>query len=127
MTRSDGLFDATEKVGSNSYKFQLPGDMVVSATFNIGDLSPYVEDSIEDPSDLRLNPSEEGKVDAGAFLQGPPGGDQGQGSPEQGALTCQILALFPLTSFLVCSNLFHQGGYKAGVDSCEPMCSCVIN
>jgi len=42
--------------------------MAVLATFNIGDLSRYVEDSIEDPLDLRLNPSDEGEVDVGACL-----------------------------------------------------------
>jgi len=37
--------------------------MVVLATFNVGDLSPYVEDNFEDPLDLRANPLEEGEVD----------------------------------------------------------------
>ena len=32
ITRSDGPFDVIEKVGSNAYKLQLPGDMAVSAT-----------------------------------------------------------------------------------------------
>jgi len=50
MARSDGPFAIIEKVGSNAYKLQLPGDMAISATFNIGDLSPYVEDNIENPS-----------------------------------------------------------------------------
>jgi len=36
--------------------------MVVSATFNIGDLRPYVEDALEDPSNLRSNPPEEGRL-----------------------------------------------------------------
>ena len=66
MARSYGPFEIIEKVGNNAYKLQLPGDMVVSATFNIGDLSH----NIEDPSDLRSNPSEEGEVDAGAQAQG---------------------------------------------------------
>jgi len=39
--------------------------MAISATFNIGDLSPYVEDCFEDPSDLRSNPFEEGEVNVG--------------------------------------------------------------
>ena len=46
-----------EKVGRNAYKLQLLRDMAVSATFNIRDPSPYVEDTIEDPSYLRSNPS----------------------------------------------------------------------
>jgi len=69
MARSDGPFEILVKVGSNAYKLQLPGDMAVSAMFNIGDLSHYVEDNIEDPSDLRSNPSEEGEVDAGALAK----------------------------------------------------------
>jgi len=52
--------------------------MVVFATFNVGDLSPYVEDSIEDPLDLRSNPSEEGEVDVGAYGKGHPGDHQGK-------------------------------------------------
>jgi len=47
MVRSDRPFEVIEKLGSNAYKLQLPGDMAISATFNIGDLSPYVEDTIE--------------------------------------------------------------------------------
>ena len=55
MARSDGPFEVIEKVGSNAYKLQLPGDMAVSTTFNIWDLSPYVQDTMEDASDLRSN------------------------------------------------------------------------
>jgi len=53
MARSDAPFEVIEKVGSNAYKLQLPEDVVVSATFNIGDMSPYMVDTIEDPSNLR--------------------------------------------------------------------------
>jgi len=34
--------------------------MAVSATFNIGILSPFVEDYFENPFDFRENPLEEG-------------------------------------------------------------------
>ena len=37
--------------------------MAISITFNVGDLSPYMEDCFEDPSSLRLNPLEGGEVD----------------------------------------------------------------
>ena len=47
----------------NAYKLQLPGDMAISTTFNIGDLNPYVKDYFEDPSDLRSNLLKEGEVD----------------------------------------------------------------
>ena len=36
---------------------------LVPATFNFVDLSPFVEDIFEDPSDLRANPLEKGEVD----------------------------------------------------------------
>jgi len=48
MARRDGPFKIIERVGDNSYKLQLLGDMAVSATFNIGDLGPYVEGYFED-------------------------------------------------------------------------------
>jgi len=40
--------------GSNTYKLELPRDMTIFATFNVGDLSPYVEDDIGF-GDLRAN------------------------------------------------------------------------
>ena len=113
MARSDGPFEIIEKVGSNAYKLQLPGDMAVSATFNIGDLSPYVEDNIEKPSgyysqskpsDLWSNPSEEGEVDAGALakkVQGSPKDQQAKEDQDQGA----IQALFSFTSSRACTVL----------------------
>ena len=110
LARSDGPFEVIEKVGSNAYKLQLPEDMVVSATFNIGDSSPYVEGTIEDPLDLSSNPFEEGEVNAGAFPQGPPLGYQGQGSPEQRVLTSQIQALFSHLNSRIYIDLGNQFG-----------------
>jgi len=104
MARSDGPFEIIEKVGNNAYKLQLPGDMAVSATFNVSDLSPYVEDSIEDPSDLRPNPLEEREVDAGVGEQRPQdhsGSSQDKKDQDQGA----IQALFSITSSRVCTDL----------------------
>ena len=80
MARSFGPFMIIEKVGSHAYKLQQLGDIAVSATFNMVDLSPYVEDTVEDPSDLRSNPSEEGEVDAGACPYGNSEDNQGHGS-----------------------------------------------
>jgi len=40
--------------------------MAVSATFNVGDLTHYVEDVIEDPSNLRPNPHEKGEANVRA-------------------------------------------------------------
>jgi len=79
MLRSDGTFQLIEKVGSNAYKLQLLGDIVVSTTFNIGDLSPYIEDTIEDPLDLMSNPFEEGEDNTEASTQGHSEDNQGQG------------------------------------------------
>ena len=86
MARSDGPFEIIERVGNNAYKLQLPGDMAVSATFNVGDMSPYMEDS---PSYLRPNRLEEGEVDARAGNynpQGYPGGPQDKEDQGQGAI-----------------------------------------
>ena len=115
MARSDGPFEILEKVGSNAYKLQLPGDMAVSATFNVGDLSPYVEDSIEDPSNLRSNPLEEGEVDARAGEQGPQDHSRNP-QDKQGQDQRAILALFSITSSRVCTDLEASfGGSNQGM------------
>jgi len=64
MSRGDRPFKDIQKVGDNAYKLLLPRDVAVSATLNICDLCPYVEDCFGDPSDLRSNPFEEWEVDA---------------------------------------------------------------
>ena len=54
--RADGPFKVLERINNNAYKLELPRDYGVSATFNVADLSPYiVDDTIEDPLDLRAN------------------------------------------------------------------------
>jgi hypothetical protein len=53
MPRADGPFQIIEKVNDNVYKVDLPGDYNVSATFNVKDLTPYLDD--DDDSDLRTN------------------------------------------------------------------------
>jgi len=63
MARGDGPFKVLAKVGTNAYKLELPGDMAISSTFNVGDLSPFVEDDI-DFRDLRANPFKGGEDDA---------------------------------------------------------------
>ena len=50
-----------ERIEDNVYKFEFLGDVHVSVTFNVGDLTPNVEDKFED---LRANPSQEGEADA---------------------------------------------------------------
>ena len=71
---------------------------------NIGNLSPYVDDTMEDPSDLRSNPSEEGEVDVGTLAkeaEGNLGDQQAKDNQDQGA----IQALFSFTSSRVCTVL----------------------
>ena len=52
------------KVGDNAYNVELPSDINISATFNVGDLNPYIEDEDEDIGDLRANPLQKGEVNA---------------------------------------------------------------
>ena len=65
MPRVDGLFRVLEKVNDNAYKLDLPEGYNVSPTFNVHDLSPYLEDGIgvEDGVDLRKNPFQQGRDD----------------------------------------------------------------
>jgi len=51
-------------VGYNAYKVELPSDKNISTAFNVGDLTPYIEDEEEDIGDLRENPFQGGDVDA---------------------------------------------------------------
>ena len=61
--RGDGPFKVFEKVNDNAYKLQLSGDMGVSPTFNVGDLTPYLVEE-EDGDDLRENHNQEGDDEA---------------------------------------------------------------
>jgi len=75
--------------------------VAVLATFNVGDLSPSVEDCFEDPSDLRSNPPEEGEVNVEYNTQEgsqdpnqDQGINQGQGAQGNHITPSQIQALF---------------------------------
>ncbi|XP_031253760.1 uncharacterized protein LOC116111757 [Pistacia vera] len=58
--RAYGPFEVVERVNDNAYKVELPSEYWgVSATFNVGDLSPYLEDDL----DLRENHSQPGEDD----------------------------------------------------------------
>jgi len=70
MPRSEGPYEVLEKVGPNAYKIDLPGDYGISATFNVADLRPYVDESEAIPS-LRPNSSQPG-VDDGDHPNQPP-------------------------------------------------------
>ena len=50
-------------MGENAYKIELLGDMQIYTTFNVGDLTPYLEDDEEQDEDLRTNPLQRGGVD----------------------------------------------------------------
>jgi len=44
MPRSESLFEVIKHVNDNAYKIDLLGDHNISATFNVSNLSPYVDD-----------------------------------------------------------------------------------
>ena len=48
-------------MNDNTYKVNLPGEYGVSATFNVADLSPYLED--DHLSNLRINSPQQGEDD----------------------------------------------------------------
>ena len=58
MPHADGPFQVLEKVNDNAYKLDLPKDYNMSSTFNLRDLTPYLEDSVaaKNSVDLRENP-----------------------------------------------------------------------
>jgi len=61
MPRADGPFQIIEKVNDNAYKVDFPGDYNVSATFNVKDLTLYLDD--DDDCDLRTNHFQPGADD----------------------------------------------------------------
>lgn len=62
MPRADGPFKVISKINDNAYKIDLPGEYGVHATFNIGDLSPYLDD--DGIQELRSIPFKGGGDDA---------------------------------------------------------------
>jgi len=52
MLRLDGPFEILEKIVTNAYKFDLPGEYGVSAAFNVANPSPYYEEN-KDIASLR--------------------------------------------------------------------------
>jgi hypothetical protein len=58
MPKAKGSFEVLERINDNAYKIDLGDKHDVSATFNIGDLAPYLEDE-----ELRTTPFEEEEDD----------------------------------------------------------------
>jgi len=56
MARGHDPCKVVEKVGENAHQMELPRDIHISAPFNVGDLTPYIEDKDEYKKDLRENP-----------------------------------------------------------------------
>ena len=47
IARGDGPFKVLARVGANVYKLELLRYMVVSSTFNVVNLNPYIKDEID--------------------------------------------------------------------------------
>ena len=56
MARGDEPFKVLKSIRENAHKLELLGDMNISSTFNIGDLSRYFKDEC-DFGDWKENPS----------------------------------------------------------------------
>jgi len=69
MNREDDPYKIVQKVQDNAYKIELPSDINISSTFNVGDLAPNIEEKYEGYKNLRVNPLQEGEVDAEQFKQ----------------------------------------------------------
>jgi len=66
MQRGDGPFEILKRVNENSYKFNLSRDYEVATTFNVANLSPYLEDDLL--ANLRANSPQQGEDDRGPSL-----------------------------------------------------------
>jgi len=66
MPRADDPFKITECLNDNAYRVNLLGDYGVSTTFNVADLSPYLDDNYLE--DLKAISSSQGENDGGPSL-----------------------------------------------------------
>ena len=55
MAKGDVLYNVVQKVGKNAYKIDLSRDVQIFATFNVRDITPYIEDEDEHNEDLTEN------------------------------------------------------------------------
>ena len=65
LPRGDGPFEVLERINNNAYKLDLPREYIVSATFNVTDLSPF-----DAGDDLRTNPFQEEGNDGSKAKEG---------------------------------------------------------
>jgi translation initiation factor IF-1 len=120
MPRADGPFRIIKKVNDNAYNVDPPSDYNVSATFNVKDLTPYLDDD-DDDSDLRTNhfqpgaddvhhenynPSHKAKSNMQEDSEGPM--TRARAKQLQRALTSQI-GMIEAASELKISNQFEIG------------------
>jgi len=63
IPREDGPFEVHERINGNAYKVKVTGDYGVLATFNVADLTPYLED--DHLANLRANSPQHGEYDGG--------------------------------------------------------------
>nr|GFC19026.1 reverse transcriptase domain-containing protein [Tanacetum cinerariifolium] len=54
--RANGPFKVLKRINDNAYKIKLPGHYNVSATFNVGDLTPYVPTNDDVVTESRSSP-----------------------------------------------------------------------
>ena len=64
MARGDGPYKIVQRVGDNAYKVELSSNINKITTFNVRDLTPYIEDEHDGNEDLRANPLQRAEVDA---------------------------------------------------------------
>jgi len=83
--RADDPFEILEKVNDNAYKVNFPSDYGVSATFNVADLSSYLED--DHLSNLRANSLQQREDDGGPTVEPH---HELQGSLKSSSMHCQV-------------------------------------
>jgi len=68
--RKSKLMVRRDEVKENAYKIELLSEMNIFATFNVGDLTHYIEDLDEAHEDFRATPLQQGEIDAEQPTQG---------------------------------------------------------
>ncbi|GAV86581.1 hypothetical protein CFOL_v3_30011 [Cephalotus follicularis] len=110
--RVDGPFEVLENIGSNAYKINLHGDYGVSAPFNVGDLSPFLEDDF----DLRANPQLPQENDPGVSL------DQLK-QPHEPTLSSPLVLIRSQSSTLSQGETLSSMTFELSLISCiQPTC-----